>query len=335
MAARGSDPYARGFHPTGVYGALGAAASAAIVLGATRETLAQALGIAGSMGAGSMAYLQNGAWTKKLHAGWAAMSGLVAAILAVTGFKGPEAILDAPYDMLRSHSDQVALEKLHEELAQRAEIERMSFKPWACCRAVHPAISAVLTATRGRPFGPSDVTAVDLVIPEEDLLLVAEPEEAKRLPRSTVDAQFSLYWATAVALARGQVGLDDFEQDALDDAALRELSTRVTYRTDAELTARRPLEFPCRVRITLRDGRVLAAAVDAPIGDFVNPISDDDLAAKAATLLSWAYGPVAARDAASMLAELGDADDALLAFARMTTALAGAAPFGTAAAGRP
>ena len=82
MALDPAAHYRRGFHPTGTCGAFGAAAAAGLVLGHDAATIANALGIAGTQASGSMEFLADGAWTKRLHPGWAATAGLHAAALA-------------------------------------------------------------------------------------------------------------------------------------------------------------------------------------------------------------------------------------------------------------
>ncbi len=98
--------YERGFHPTAVCGALGAAAASARLLGLSPHQTNSALGIAGSMAAGSMAYLHDGAWTKRLHPGWACHAGITAARLAAAGFVGPSAILEGRYGFLHAYSSE-------------------------------------------------------------------------------------------------------------------------------------------------------------------------------------------------------------------------------------
>src|SRR2546429_2001329 len=96
--------YERGFHPTAVCGTLGAAAAIGRLLRLSPEQTNMALGIAGSMAAGSMAYLHDGAWTKRLHPGWACHAGIMAARLAAVGFIGTGRILARLCGFLHSYS---------------------------------------------------------------------------------------------------------------------------------------------------------------------------------------------------------------------------------------
>src|SRR5437588_1063073 len=118
--------YERGFHPTAVCGTLGAAASSARLLRLSPEQTNMALGIAGSMAAGSMAYLHDGAWTKRLHPGWASHAGIMAARLAAAGFVGPSAILESRYGFLSAYSSMGDADKLHSGVEENFAIMSVS-----------------------------------------------------------------------------------------------------------------------------------------------------------------------------------------------------------------
>src|SRR6202030_4318023 len=78
-----------GFHPTAVFGAMGATAGVAAAFKLNQRQIVDALGTVASMASGIIEYLAEGAWTKRLHAGWAAQSGIRAALLGRAGFVGP------------------------------------------------------------------------------------------------------------------------------------------------------------------------------------------------------------------------------------------------------
>src|SRR6476469_444561 len=88
-----------GFHPTAVFGAMGAAAGVGAALGLEQRQMVDALGIAGSMAGGIIEYLAEGAWTKRLHPGWAAQSGLRAALLGRHGFLGPRTVFEGVHGL--------------------------------------------------------------------------------------------------------------------------------------------------------------------------------------------------------------------------------------------
>ena len=88
-----------GFHPTAVFGTIAAAAAVGAALKLDARQLANALGIAGSMASGIIEYLADGSSTKRMHAGWAAQSGLRAALLARAGFTGPRTVLEGVHGL--------------------------------------------------------------------------------------------------------------------------------------------------------------------------------------------------------------------------------------------
>src|SRR5258708_11561900 len=107
-----------GFHPTAIFGAIGAAAGVGAALGLNARQIVDALGIAGSMAGGIIEYLAEGAWTKRLHAGWAAQAGIRAALLARAGFVGPRTVLEGVHGLFHgfahtTHGDYEARSEEH------------------------------------------------------------------------------------------------------------------------------------------------------------------------------------------------------------------------------
>src|SRR4029078_5619322 len=126
--------YRRGFHPTGVAGVFGAATGAAKLLGLDSNGLASAIAISGTLASGSLEFLSDGTWTKRLNAGWAAHSGVFAARLAAEGFGGPLSAIEGPHVFLRAYTDDAYSQPLLEGLGQSWAILSVAIKPFACCR---------------------------------------------------------------------------------------------------------------------------------------------------------------------------------------------------------
>ncbi|MFW6244116.1 MAG: MmgE/PrpD family protein [Desulfovibrionales bacterium] len=302
MAVRGPGPYHRGFHPTGTCGVFGACAAAARMQGLDAESTAQALGISGSMASGLMSYLQNGAWTKKMHPGWAARNGLLAAALAAQGFRGPQDILQGCYDFPGAYADAFDPEVLLDGLGGRFEVTRMSYKPFACCRSVHPEITAALKFRKRPGFDPKRIRGIHAVIADEDLSLVVEPLAAKKRPGSVVEAQFSMPFGLALALARGEAMPVDF-QEGLHDPLVRRLSDMVSFEVNDAFTAMRPALYPCRLHIDM-GGEWSTVSVEAPLGDYSNPMSDREMQDKFLTLSQPVLGRQGALSLQGFLASL-------------------------------
>jgi 2-methylcitrate dehydratase PrpD len=282
MAVGPAAHYRRGFHPTGTCGAFGAAAAAGLVLGLDEAQLTDALGIAGSQAAGSMEFLTDGAWTKRLHPGWAACAGLHAAALARAGFKAPHTIVEGRFGFLAGYSDASDPDAVSAE-GPPALLDT-SIKPHACCRYMQGPIDAVLALRAEHGVAPAHVARIEVGMLEAAFPIVCDPADAKRRPASVVDAQFSLPFGVAVALVCGRASPEEFALPLLADPTVRDLMDRVSAVRDPALDAVYPRTWPAWVRLVLRDGRRLEADVTHPRGDPENFPTRDELRAKFRTL---------------------------------------------------
>src|SRR5471030_1075136 len=123
-----------GFHPTAIFGVMGAAAGAGAALGLNAKQLVDALGIAGSFASGIIEYLAEGTWTKRLHPGWAAQSGLRAALLARGGFLGPRTVFEGVHGLFQG-SARTAEGNYDASLGDFGThwvTETLAFKPYPC-----------------------------------------------------------------------------------------------------------------------------------------------------------------------------------------------------------
>jgi 2-methylcitrate dehydratase PrpD len=280
------------------------------------DTLTNALGIAGTLAAGSLEYLADGAWTKRLNPGWAGHAGITAATLAQAGFSGPRTVFEGRLGVLHAYSDAPRPDRLLADLGAPLQIMRVSIKPYACCRYNHGLIDCVLQLVHEHGVTPGDVERIRLGVLSGGALLVAEPIEQKRAPRSVVDAQFSAPYAAAVALAFGASGMDAYTPDKLTDATVRELMARTDCYRDPALEVDYPRKWPAAAEIDLRDGRTLATRVEFATGEPENPVLRDALVGK---FVGLASGSVADPRA---LAELILALDAAPNLDALTAALA-------------
>jgi 2-methylcitrate dehydratase PrpD len=291
MAVQPKEHYARGFHPTATCGTFGAAVSAGKLLGLNDVQFLSALGIAGSQAAGSMEFLTDGAWTKRLHPGWAAFSGIHAALLAREGFVGPTTILEGRDGFLKAYSLHPLPHCITDGLGTDFQILRTAVKPHACCRYSQAPIDAVLTVAKEHDLRPQDVERVTIGMLETGIPVICEPAERKCQPLSVVDAQFSLPFGVAVALVKRRAGLDEFALPMLHDPWVRKLMPKVEYVRDAELERNYPREWPAWARVTLTNGRTVSAYVQFPKGDPENPLSWDELLDKYRALAVTVWKP--------------------------------------------
>ncbi len=274
IAIRGHTPYHRGFHPTGTCGVFGAAAAATRVMGLSAEKMRHAWGIAGSRAAGLMAYIQNGAWTKPIHPGWAAEAGFLSALLAENGVSGPADIFTGKYNFPAAYADAYSGDALTGALGDRFEIARMSYKKFACCRTIHAPVTAALAIrTQLEDAGPEAFQTIEVEIADDDIPLVLEPLQEKKFPETVPEARFSMPFCVAVALIAGDLSPADLTPDRLTDPMVRALSDRFSYKIRDDYTKRRPAEFPCKMTVRV-DDHTLTATVNAPPGDYANPMDE-------------------------------------------------------------
>src|SRR6266567_2630970 len=147
-----------GFHPTAIFGVMGAAAGVGAALGLNAKQIVDALGNAASFAGGIIEYLAEGAWTKRLHPGWAAQSGIRAALLARGGFFGPRTVFEGVHGLFHgfAHTTQGDYGAVTDEFGKRWVIETLAFKPYPCGTMAHPYIDCAKRLA-ARDIKPGDV----------------------------------------------------------------------------------------------------------------------------------------------------------------------------------
>jgi len=236
-----------------------------------------------------MEFLADGAWTKRLHPGWAAHSGIVAALLAKKGFKGPSSILEGKDGFLHAYSPSSDPSEVLEGLAESYQILRTSIKPHACCRYKQAPIDGILRIMEQNRLKADEVEKVTLGILKTGFPIIVTPEELKYNPRSVVDAQFSMPFGAAVAILYGKASLDEYTLDKVNSPRVKEMMDKVSCVENPELDEVYPKQWPAAVEIVTRDGKSYSAKVDYPKGDPENPLTWDELIDKANDLTSPIY----------------------------------------------
>jgi 2-methylcitrate dehydratase PrpD len=269
--------YKRGFHPTGTCGSFGASVVVSKIMGLKQEGMTSALGIAGSQAAGSMEYLAQGAWTKRFHPGWAALSGMVAAQLAQKGFRGPTSIIEGRDGFLHSYSDGADESKVMEGVGSQYEILRTSVKPHACCRYMQPPIDAILKIVKENDLPPEKVEKVRVGILQAGAHLIAEPLEEKYTPKSIVDAQFSMPFGAAVAILYRKAGLGEFHLSNIRSEEVKRMMRRVECFVEPDLERTFPKQWPAEAEILMKDGKKYFTRVEYCKGDPENPLSWEEV----------------------------------------------------------
>lgn len=271
-----------GFHPTGLIGAFGCTLLAGKLLGANAAQLTKAQGIALSMGAGSLEFLEDGSWTKRLHPGWAGAAGLTAASLARQGFIGPEHAYEGRFGLFPSHLGSLA-EGCDYALATAGlgdvwEIEQVAVKPFPVCHFAHGCADAAIALHDAHALAPEDIARVRVRVPGEVVKTICEPVAHKLRPVSDYDAKFSVQFIVAASLVRGRFGLPELEPGALHDEDILALARRVEY--EADPASPFPRAYSGEVALTTRDGRELSHREEINRGAAQRPLTNAEIEAK-------------------------------------------------------
>jgi 2-methylcitrate dehydratase PrpD len=239
-----------------------------------------ALGIAGSMAAGSMAYLDDGAWTKRLHPGWACHAGIIAARLAAVGFVGPAAILESPSGFLHAYSSASNISHLERQEDDEFAIMQVSIKPYACCRYMHGPIDCLFEIIDTYHPNLEHIELVRCGVLTGGRGLIADPIDLKKQPKNVVEAQFSMPFGAAIALLTGTAGLPVFTNEWIHNSKVHELMQRIECYSSPELDEFYPSEWRASASVRMIDGREFSAKLRYALGDPHNPLSWEQLEAR-------------------------------------------------------
>ena len=270
-----------GFHPTGVVGAFACALAAGRLYGLDGAQLAQAQGVALSVASGSLEFLEDGAWTKRLHPGWAGVGGIVAAALARRGFKAPRAAYEGRFGLYASYLGARAadcdLSRATARLGEVWETMNVALKPFPACHFAHAFADAAIGLHNQIP-NLQQIDRITALVPAEIVKTVCEPAAAKRRPVSDYDAKFSLPYIIAASLVRGHFTLMELEEAALKDEKILSLAARVEYAIDPDSTF--PRHYGGEVVVRTREGRELRQREAVNRGAADRPLSNADIVDK-------------------------------------------------------
>lgn len=295
-AAGGDAQYVRGWHPTGTCGAFGAAAAASKIIRLGLQQTIWALGLSGSFTGGTLAFLADGAMSKRFHPGKAAETGLVAAFVAGEGFTGPVQIFEAERGgFLTTYGSGVSESaQLVDGLGEEFKIMVSGLKPYASCRDVHAAIDATLVLREQYGLVAGQVSEVVVESTRE-----AEALCGRRKVSTILDAQMSIPYGVAVAFLTGEAGLPQYSPERVNDSHVADLASRVKVMASPKF---QEAEHCAEVTVHLFSGERHKHRIDVPKGDPRNPMSEEEVKQKFERLAS----PVLSGDEIERIVELID-----------------------------
>lgn len=247
----------RGFHATGVVGTIGATAAAGKILGLDEDQMVNAFGLAGTQAAGLEEWLTAGDMSKRLHAGKAAMNGVLAALLAREGYTGPSSVFEGKHGLLTTHAESYDTDRLIDGLGAEFKILGCKFKPYACCHELCPPIRMALQLQAEHGIKPEDVEKIRIglnhITAENQLKVAQTPLHAQNHPAVAV----------AIALVEGKVFLKEFF-DCYEDPVVIELGKKTEVYTDPEIDAVFPTKIGTRLEIITKDNSYALFEEDKP-----------------------------------------------------------------------
>jgi 2-methylcitrate dehydratase PrpD len=285
----------RGIEPTGVCGAIAAAAVAGKIMGETAEQLKNAMGIA-SLFAGSLIEYQNdGTSGKVLCCGWAALNGLRAAELALYSFTGPNEAIEGKSGFLQAfRGSKMDPEKIAKGLGSDFRISEVYFKKHACMRGMHAAVDALLWLRAQYGLTIENVASIDIYT-TEFLKRLSNPA-----PQTTIGAQCSIEFVLATALKHGHLHSEETVTKSLNDEQVLGLAKNIDIIKDKEIEEylkTNPTHWTAvKLRICKHDGTQYEKWNPTPEGDIENPFDYGTLCEKFKRMTrATAFGTAATR----------------------------------------
>lgn len=282
--ALGSGSYTRGFHntaTTGIYGAVGAICK---LRGLPRQVVVDALGLAGSKASGTMQFLHNGSWNKRLHPGFAAHDAMLCIALAEQGVTGATLIFEGKVGLLHAYSESSNTHGLTDRLGSHWEFPLTALKPFSACRYTHTGIELVdgVAKEAGRDNMPRKM---EVRLGKAGFGIVGTPVPAKLQPQNLVDAQFSNYYQLAVTWFHGAgIGFAAYDDDKFNDPRVRELCKRITHIEDPKCPV-----WGTIIDFELADGTKVQKSMEFPLGEEEHPYSAAQVRDKFRSLIPKVY----------------------------------------------
>ncbi len=259
------------WHTTATCGTFGAAVAAAKVYELNVNQVIDSLGNAGSQAAGLWEFLQDGAMTKHLHPGKAAMNGLLAVQLAEEGFTGAKCILEGKKGFFKATAKEYFPERVIAGLGSEYRILGNSYKIYPSCRHTHSGVDLALKMV-SEGLNPEDVEQITVKTYAHAVDLVGEYKDD-----TPYKAKFSLPFCVGAALVEQKLDLDSFDLSGPIDPRIKILGQRCTVSVDPQIEDNYPACWAAAIEVFLKDGTVLKAHTDYPRGDPENPASVDEL----------------------------------------------------------
>jgi 2-methylcitrate dehydratase PrpD len=285
------------WHTTGTAGSIGAAVSAGLLCGLDTPRMAHAIANAVTFAAGLQQAFRAESMSKPLHAGHAAETGALCAMMAEQGVTGAPDVIEGPAGFAAAMSrEEIDWGAVADSCGTHWNVTHITHKNHSCCGHTFAALDATLALRAEHDLTPDDMAAMRIGTYGFALEVAGNTN-----PQTEFEAKFSLPYVCASALTLGRVRLQAFTPERLADSALRDLMRRITLSVDAAAHAAAPGKRSADVQIDLTDGRTVSFRAETRKGDPENPLTDAELEDKYFELTESALGRARAE---ALLAEL-------------------------------
>ena len=292
--------YNRGFHPSAICGAFGAAAAAGHLFRLSVPKFAVALGLAMQQASGLLAWASDRTENSRpFNPGLAARNGTTAAYLASLGFGGPPTPFEGKYDVFTAFSGERNPQALLAEWGKHFYLPELAYKLYSSCSFTHPGLDALLDLARRYHLKSTDVQEIVLRFPKSGAHMIDNNELKSHC------AQYIL----PVGLVFGRVMIDDILQDRMRNPEVARLRKQTRLVADPELDGGWPEAYASIVEVTTTDGRHLSARVDHAKGNMENPLTPDEIYRKYQGLATTVTSAVHAAQIAGVVREIETSPD--------------------------
>lgn len=279
MAVGAKYHFEKGFHPTGTSGPFGAAAAAGKIIGLSKERLIDALGIAGSMCSGVIEFHREtseaGDMIKRLHAGRASESGLIAALLSRDGFRGPLDIIGGKYGFCNVYSDHPQIHLANYELGLSYEILNVAIKPYACCGDLLPIVDGIANLRDKYGLKENEIEEIDVggsakLVDHNGIYTI----------HSALAAQLSVPFCVALTIAGNITDPNNFSKQSANKENIRKIMKMTRLFKDNDLDRNYPIVPGAKILVKLKGGKSLETQVKYPKGHPRNEMSFEEVCNK-------------------------------------------------------
>lgn len=285
----------KGWHPTGIFGAIGAAAACASLRQLDAGRAAHAIALAASQSAGIISNF--GTMTKPLHAGRAAHAGVISAVLAEKGFTAASDALEHPAGFLAAVSPAGNIDL---ESAIDAGVEwkllsnRLSIKKYPLCFASHRAMDGMLALLQANRLDPANVSRIEVFLSRRNADVLRH-----HAPQTALEAKFSMEFAMACLLIERRAGLRELTDEFVRRADVQALMKRivVTPMGEEKSDPMQPgFSIYDQVIVETASGDVLdSGPITGVRGDPDRPLTDEELWTKFEECLAVGGTSISAR----------------------------------------